>query len=216
MFEHGSNDDAAAVAADDADAGTSGALAVAVSRVGGLLFATLVVLWGLSRAADRTSVWQVARSVPAGTRLSLDELMPVGVAADTGSAQLVLSSDTSVVGLVTTHALARGELLSRSDVSAAPTLTDGEVAVGAVLKEGRAPSDLSRGDRVLAVSIDGPATTVQARILELSSVSTSTQVAGSPGVRQGVVLAVPGADAPVLAQLAGNDKLSLIREARSS
>jgi hypothetical protein len=193
-------------------------LPLLLAGLAALLFSTLVVLWGLSRAADRTSVWQLSRPLSAGTRLSQDALIPVGVAADTGLVELVLSSDTSVVGLVTTHALAGGELLSRSDVSEAPTLAAGEVAVGAVLKEGRAPSDLARGDAVLAVSVDGPVAPVRARVLELGSVSTSTQVAGSPGVRQGVevVLAVPAGDAPGLAQWAGNDKLSLIREARSS
>jgi hypothetical protein len=188
-----------------------------------LLFATLAVLWGLSRAADRTLVWRLARPVPAGTDVAADALVQVGVASDGGLDQLVVAADRTVIGLTATHDLVVGALLQRSDVTKAPALAAGEDAVGAVLRPGRAPADLVRGDVVVAFSsADKPAggvaapVQVSARVIALRTIGTTTQVAGTPGVRAGVevVLAVETANAATVAGWSAADALVVIRVPR--
>ena len=186
-----------------------------------LLFAMLVGLWGLSRAADRRSVWQVSRPILAGEVVTADALIPVGVATDRDSG-LIAVTDTTKVGLVASHDLAKGDLLNASDVTARPTLLPGEQAVGAVLRPGKMPSDLRRGDTVLVAELAPtpgapPSPPVKARIVDIANVSTAAQVSGSPGIRQGidVVLAVPSPSAVTVALWAGADRLVVVRDVRS-
>lgn len=198
-----------------------------VAGLAALLFAMLLVLWALSRASDRQSVWQVSRPITAGQSVTAEALVPVGVASDRDGG-LIPVSDKSPIGLVATHDLVAGGLLDRSDVSPRPVLVDDEQAVGAVLRPGKAPADLRRGDLVLLTELSttasparttsgaaGP-TVVRARVIELSSVSTAAQVSGGPGIRQGVevVLAVAAANAVLVAEWSGGDRLLVVREAR--
>jgi hypothetical protein len=186
-----------------------------------LLFAMLLVLWGLSRAADRQAVWQVAKPIAAGEVVPADALVSIGVSSDRDGG-LVPVSDVSLVGQIATHDLAVGELLVRSDVTDRPKLNDGEKAVGAVLRPGKVPGDLRRGDVVVLAELssataNGP-NVITARVVELSAVATAAQVAGGgPGLRQGieVVLAVPQDNAVLVAQWAANDRLVVVREIRS-
>jgi hypothetical protein len=198
-----------------------------VAGLAALLFAMLLVLWALSRASDRQSVWQVSRPITAGQSVTAEALVPVGVASDRDGG-LIPVSDKSPIGLVATHDLVAGGLLDRSDVSPRPVLVDDEQAVGAVLRPGKAPADLRRGDVVLLTELSttaspvgvttgaaGP-TVVRARVIELSSVSTAAQVSGGPGIRQGVevVLAVAATNAVLVAEWSGGDRLLVVREAR--
>ena len=195
-----------------------------VAGLAALLFAMLLVLWALSRASDRQSVWQVSRPIAAGQAVTAEALVSVGVASDRDGG-LIPVSDKSLIGLIATHDLAAGGLLDRSDISPRPILIDDEQAVGAVLRPGKAPADLRRGDVVLLTELLPTGSTptgsvapqvVRARVIELSSVSTAAQVSGGPGIRQGVevVLAVAATNAVLVAEWSGGDRLLVVREAR--
>ena len=188
--------------------------------LGALVFSALLVLYGLSRAAHRTSVWKVTRDVGVGQPITADALGAVGVATDDGTSQLITIDDNTVVGKLATHALRAGALLNRSDLDVASVLGDGQRAVGAVLRPGRIPLDVQRGDRVLVAPSEGDtAGAVPAIILDIRGIVSTTQTgngAAPAAVRQGieVILAVDSAAAPGIAQLAANDKLVIVREPR--
>src|SRR5215210_6218295 len=85
----------------------------------GLALATaVVVLWGFSRAADRTEVLIVRAPVAAGTPIRAAALSTTMVGVDAGVGRL-LPARTDLSGVVAATDLRPGELLSASMVEAA-------------------------------------------------------------------------------------------------
>ncbi len=175
-----------------------------VGALAAMLFAAVLVLYGLSSAADRTQVMRVTRDIPAGEPIPADALSPVGVAVDAASQLLPASAGGGLGGKVAAKALAPGDLLSATDVVDTPQPADGERRVGAVLPPGHYPLDLRRGDLALATVTDGNEAAVPVRVLDLRA------------AREGVelVLAVPADAAATTAQLAAQGRLAVIGEPR--
>jgi hypothetical protein len=175
-----------------------------IGALAATLLATVLVLYGLSAAADRTQVLRVTRDIQAGEPIPADALVPVGVAVDATNQLLPASAASDVAGKVATKALVRGDLLSATDAAEAPQPVDGERRVGAVLAPGRYPHDLRRGDLALATATDGQASTVSVRVLDVRA------------AREGIelVLAVPADAAAPTAQLAAQGRLAVIGESQ--
>ena len=164
------------------------------------LATAVLVLWGFSRAADRTGVIVVRTPVAAGTPIPASALSTTMVGVDTGVGRLY-PAGTDLSGVVAATDLEPGDLLSASMVETAPALPDGWREVGAVVRRGRYPTTLQVGDDMLAVPADGSG--------ELPVVVVSSSV-GDDGAMS-VVLGVDAADATVVAQWAAGDRLTLVR-----
>jgi hypothetical protein len=127
-------------------------LALAAALV---VLAGVLVAWGLSKAAERVEVVQVARPVQAGDELALDDLQITGVAYDGQVTGLVPAESLErLVGRVASVDLEAGALMQVGMWADAPAVLEGEDRVGAVLKAGSFPADLARGDVALAAALD--------------------------------------------------------------
>ncbi len=127
-------------------------LALAAALV---VLAGVLVAWGLSKAAERVEVVQVARPVQAGNELALDDLQITGVAYDGQVTGLVPATSLErLVGRVAAVDLEAGALMQVGMWADAPAVLEGEDRVGAVLKAGSFPADLARGDVALAAALD--------------------------------------------------------------
>ncbi|HNJ98019.1 MAG TPA: isocitrate/isopropylmalate family dehydrogenase, partial [Ilumatobacteraceae bacterium] len=125
-----------------------------------VVLAGVLVAWGLSQAAARVEVVQVARPVAAGQPLTADDLTVTGVAYDSGVSGLVPASSLDrLVGRVAAVDLQRGALVQVGMWSDEPALLDGEDRVGAVLAAGNFPAGLHRGDVAVAAGIDSTTAT---------------------------------------------------------
>ena len=98
-----------------------------------------------------------------------------------------------------------GDLLGPSMVTSEPDTFDGERLVGAVLRAGRYPEEIQRGDEALAVSIvdRAPANRRRSRV-RVVAVSFSETAEAS------VTLAVAEADAALVGTWAGTDELVVV------
>jgi hypothetical protein len=180
-------------------------LPLLIGALAATLLAAVLVLYGLSAAADRTQVLRVTRDIAAGETITADAVTPVGVAID-GTSQLVPAAlADEIVGQLATKAMVPGDLVSRTDVADVPLPLDGELRVGAVLAPGRYPLDLHRGDRALATPIDGDGTNAAVRVLDLRPAREGVEVA----------LAAPADAGAAIAQLAAQNRLVLVGEPRS-
>ena len=160
----------------------------------------VLVLWGFSRAADRTEVIVVRAPVAAGTPIPASALSTTMVGVDAGVGRLY-PAGTDLSGVVAATDLEPGDLLSASMVETTPALPEGWREVGAVVRRGRYPTTLQVGDDMLAVPADGSG--------ELPVVVVSSSV-GDDGAML-VVLGADAADATTVAQWAAGDRLTLVR-----
>ena len=163
------------------------------------LATAVVVLWGFSRAADRTEVLIVRAPVAAGTPIPAGALSTTMVGVDAGVGRLYpAGSDLS--GVVAATDLQPGDLLSASMVEAAPALPEGWREVGAVVRRGRFPATVRVGDDMVAVPVEGSG--------EVAVVVVSSIVGGDGAIS--VVLGVDAAEATAVAQWAAADGLTLV------
>jgi len=178
-------------------------LALAAALV---VLAGVLVAWALSNAADRVQVVRVTQAVSAGEVISAADLTVVGVAFDAEVQGLVpAASLDALVGRVAAVDLEPGVLLVAGMWRDAPETLVGEEAVGAVLRAGRFPLGLARGDVSLAAPVDAAA----AAAAEPVSVRVIDVQVGVDG-ELSVTLAVAADSAVAVAQLAATDQLLLV------
>ncbi len=169
-----------------------------------VVLAGVLVAWALSNAADRVQVVQVAQTVQAGDVIDAADLTVAGVAFDAEVNGLVpADSLAALVGRVAAIDLQPGALLQVGMWRDAPQLAAGEEAVGALLKAGRFPTGLARGDLAIAAPVDAAAAgiTVAVRVIDVQL--------GADGDLS-VTLAVPADQSIAVAQLAATDRLLLV------
>jgi hypothetical protein len=164
------------------------------------LATAVLVLWGFSRAADRTEVLVVRAPIAAGTPIPASALSTTMVAVDSDVGGFY-PPGTDLSGVVAATDLEPGDLLSASMVSPTRELPAGWREVGAVVRQGRFPTTLQVGDDMSAVAVDG---TGEVAVVVVSS---SPSEDGSTSV----VLGVAAADATSVAQWAARDQLTLVR-----
>jgi hypothetical protein len=170
------------------------------AAVGMVLAATVLVVWGFSKAADRTEVLMVTAEVEAGTPIPAAALSTTMVGVDEGAGRFY-PAGTDLSAVVAATDLAPGDLLTPSLVMSAPELPEGWREVGAVVRPGRFPATVEVGDELVAVPIDTPGE------VSVTVVSSSVGEDGSLSV----VLASPGADAGQVARWAAGEQLALVR-----
>lgn len=176
-----------------------------------VVLAGVVVAWALSNAADRVQVVRVAHDVPAGEPIGAADLSVTAVAYDADVHGLVpATSADALVGRVAAIDLTAGSILQVGMWRDAPKLAAGEERVGALLRPGRFPAGLARGDLAAAAAIDGSSAgssgdasvaPVEVRVLDVVEVADGSL---------SVTLAVPAAMSVSIARLAATDQLLLV------
>lgn len=116
----------------------------------GVLLVAITALAGarlLASADDTTAVWAAERDIPAGTRLTGDDLTSVRVRfTSSEAAGQYVAAEASLQGLVAVRAVAAGEFVPRQ---AAVSQTDNErTELPLSVQAGRLPADTAAGDQV--------------------------------------------------------------------
>ncbi|MFC1419571.1 SAF domain-containing protein [Streptacidiphilus cavernicola] len=197
------------------------ALAVALVAAGGLGGAALYTATG-----KRVAVIALARDVPEGSTITGADLTQAEISLD--PALHPLSVHSKVVGLRATADLKAGSLLTNSDLTDDPLVTDGQQVVGVPAKHTQLPAvKLQPGSTVVLVATpSGPG---------VSGASSGSGAAGGTGAaltaltarvvdvgppdNDGTVvvdLAVPAAQGAAVADLAASGKFALLIAARGS
>ncbi len=166
----------------------------------------MLVLWALSSASGRTQVLVVIEPVAAGEPIPDSAIGTTGLSNDDGFGRIYVESQRSeIVGAVAIADLEPGDLLGPALVTNAPDTFTGERLVGAVLRAGRYPEEIQRGDEALAVSI------VDRAAADPATVSVrGVAVSFSETAEASVTLAVAEEDAPLVGTWAGTDELVVV------
>ena len=177
-----------------------------LAAAGVFVLGVMLVLWAVSNASDRTQVLVVVEPVAAGEPLPDSAIGVTGVSNESGFGRIYLESQRAeVVGAIAVGDLAPGDVLGPSMLIGAPDTFDGERLVGAVLRAGRYPEEIQRGDTGLAVSTADrsteapPAIEVRVVAVELSETDEAS-----------ITLAVPEDDAALVGTWAGTDELVIV------
>lgn len=125
-----------------------GVLVVALSALGAAVL--------FSSAADRVTVIGVARDVPIGRKITEEDLREVSIAGGSGLQSIPADDAATVIGRTASVQLIGGSLLNPGQLADGPSLPEGTVIVGAVLKGGQYPVGLSIGDTVDVVETTSP------------------------------------------------------------
>ena len=177
-----------------------------LASAGAFVLVVMLVLWAVSSASERTQVLTVVEPVAAGEPVPDSAVGVVGVSNDGGFGRIYVESQRDqIVGAVAVVDLKPGDLLGPAMVTNSPDTFVGERLVGAVLRAGRYPEEIQRGDEALAVSIvDRSAAEPPAVDVRVVAVSISETAEAS------VTLAVSDADAALVATWAGTDELVVV------
>ena len=163
-----------------------------------------LVLWGFGRAAERREVVMIVAPVEAGDPITDAALGSTMVAIDSSSTQLFSASQRAeLAGKIAAVDLAPGDLLGPSLISTGPSVPDGWLEIGGLLRAGRYPVSLSVGDQLLAIPVEGADATPVAVLVVESSVGDDRALM--------VVLAAAPESAAQVAQWAASDDLVLVR-----
>lgn len=163
-----------------------------------------LVLWGFGRAAERREVVMIVAPVEAGDPITDAALGSTMVAIDSSSTQLFSASQRAeLAGKIAAIDLAPGDLLGPSLISTGPSVPDGWLEIGGLLRAGRYPVSLSVGDQLLAIPVEGADATPVAVLVVESSVGDDRALM--------VVLAAAPESAAQVAQWAASDDLVLVR-----
>lgn len=181
------------------------ALCVVLAAVGALGASAAV-----TSAGHRVDVLAVARDVQAGQTLTAADLAVAAVSADPALAPVRASGRAAVVGRRATVPLRRGQLLTRSDVTAGGGLGDDQETVGVAVKRGLAPDGLAPGDEVLAVTTPAAGGKIPA---DPSSVPATVVSVGAPDATGVLVVTLAVlSDGPVLAARAAAGQVAIVRQ----
>ncbi len=125
-----------------------GVLVVALSALGAAVL--------FSSAADRVTVIGVVGDVPIGQKITEEDLREVSIAGGSGLQSIPADDAATVIGRTASVHLIGGSLLNPGQLADGPSLPDGTVIAGAVLKGGQYPVGLSIGDTVDVVETTSP------------------------------------------------------------
>lgn len=161
-------------------------------------------------AGQRTAVLAAARDIPAGHRVSADDVVSVDAAVD-GRASLVPASQRSaVVGRVARSGIPSGALLSPGQFSGSSPLRAGEAVATVLFTPGTVSPSLAAGDRVQVIRVAGSNATSSiagGEVLSVATVFSVDPLAGDRGVS--VSLVVPESKAAVVADAASASRVRL-------
>ena len=135
-------------------------------------------------ADDRTAVVVAARDIPAGTRISEQDLR-AGEIAGTGVSAVAAADAGALLGQTATTTIPAGALLHADMVQRAPAPSAGLQAVGVALAPGRLPAELAAGRDVVVqlvpAGVDGAAGEAPAGSVLVASAEVLSVTADASG-----------------------------------
>lgn len=175
----------------------------------------LVVLGGLGSAFAVTSVratgsyLAVAREVPVGRELTVDDVISVQVAGGQGLSPVPASKRDEVLGKRATVALVPGTLLTMAQLTDEPMLGPGQQQIAIGLRTAEVPAkELHPGDKVLLFStpergakVTGPGTRFQATVIDTARPDKTNTV---------LYLALAIRDVPAVVNLADANRIAVV------
>ena len=185
------------------------ALAVLLVALGAVAAGYLVI-----NAGHRVGAVEITQQVGQGQRIPASAIKEVQIASNTGINYVAWQYANRVAGVYAAVQIPAGTLLTPAMTTATSNLAAGKVQVGLSLKPGQAPADLLIGQTVEAIGVgtgsgcgaagagggtgtgNGTGPGVPITTGTIASVTGSTASNGSTAA---VTLAVPSADAGVLA-----------------
>jgi hypothetical protein len=123
---------------------------------------------------DRRQVLGVVRDVPAGHTLTAQDVRAVSVTAAAGVDLVPAGGEGGVVGRPAAVPLTGGSLLAAGQVGPVRVPPAGQAVVGAAVRAGQYPAELTRGDKVSIVLTQPAAAT--------GTAATTTAAATAPGL----------------------------------
>lgn len=112
-----------------------------------------MVIW--LNTGNRQPVLALARGVPVGHVLSMQDLRQVNVAVDPGVSVVEANQATSVVGKTMSTSLPAGSLLTPEAIAASLLPGQGQAIAALALKAGQFPPEISPGSHVMVVFVPG-------------------------------------------------------------
>lgn len=178
------------------------ALAVLLVAIGAVAAGLLVI-----KAGHRVAAVEVVQEVGQGEQIPASALREVEVSSDTDLNYVAWQFASRVEGVFAAVQIPAGTLLTPAMTTSTNNLTSGKVEVGLSLKAGQVPGNLMIGDTVEAFPVgtgSGCGTSQSTGVTPNVPITTGTvaSIAGaasSSGNTEGVTLAVPSADAGLLA-----------------
>lgn len=161
-------------------------------------------------AAHRTAVLVAARDIPAGHRVSADDVISVDAAVDSKASLVPASNRSVVVGQVARSSIPSGALLSPGEFSGSSPLRAGEAVATVLLAPGTVSPSLAAGDQVQVIRVAGSNATSSAAggdVLTTATVFSVDPLSGDRGVS--VSLIVPDAKAAAVADAASASRVRL-------
>ncbi|MDI3408348.1 SAF domain-containing protein [Streptomyces cavernicola] len=184
-----------------------------------VLCGALGVSWLLNSATDRTDVLAVARDVPSGQALTLQDLRVVALPEEAALKTIAASERKNLVGRHTSVRLTEGSLLTDGQLQDGNGLKADEELVAVEVERGRAPVDAlepadtvrvvpaqEEADRPASPSKDPVAEEVTGRVVKVGRPDTSGNTV--------VQIAVPKDQSSTVASQAVDGKLGLVLVAK--
>ncbi len=135
------------------------------------LVAVSVVLLVFSTADRRVAVLQVVRDLPAGARVTSDDLRSIELSTDPSLAVVPTADISTVVGQYTRVRVVAGGLLATGLLQVRPLVTPGSAVVAVTIPSGELPAGLRERSQVQIVipttDDDTPLVSVTGRIVGL-------------------------------------------------
>lgn len=187
--------------------------AFVVAGVAMAALGALAVMWLVSSAGHRTEVVSMARDVNYGSTIVAEDLTTTSVSVEPTVRLVPADEAATLMGKVASTNLARGSLVTPTDVTQAGVVGSDEVLVPLPLSSDRVPAGgLAAGDRLLVVDappqgadpVPGAPTSFEARVVRV----------GPPDVNGLVVVDVvtPADDGPKLATRAATGRFAIVVE----
>jgi hypothetical protein len=182
------------------------ALAVLLVAIGAVAAGLLVI-----KAGHRVAAVEIVQEVGQGEQIPASALREVEISSDTDLNYVAWQFASRVEGVFAAVQIPAGTLLTPAMTTSTNSLSSGKVEVGLSLKAGQVPGNLVIGDTVEAFPVgtgSGCGTSQNTSQntgatpnlpITTGTVASITGAASSTGNTEGVTLAVPSADAGLLA-----------------
>jgi hypothetical protein len=179
------------------------ALAVLLVALGAVAAGLLVI-----NAGHRVAAVEIVQQVGQGEQIPASAIREVEISSDTGLDYVAWQYAGRVAGVYAATEIPAGTLLTEAMTSSTNNLAAGKVEVGLSLKAGQVPGNLLIGDTVEAFPVgtgSGCGTSANAGSastgvpIATGTVASLSGSASETGNNAGVTLAVPSADAGLLA-----------------
>ncbi|MWA07698.1 SAF domain-containing protein [Streptomyces sp. BA2] len=171
----------------------------------------------LNASGERSDVLALARDVPAGQKITAEDLRVVALPEDPGLKPVAAAKKDTIVGQRTAAALSQGTLLTSRQLAGKGGLRAGEALVAVEVKRGMAPVDALRPGATVSLVTRPKEGEVVGKEPELAEVTGRVVKIGAPASSGDIVVqvAVPDATSGVVASDASAGRVAIVLKAGS-